>query len=249
MRPKRKRGVFSGAKNKKSTYPKISASRGESAWGKHKPSNVSRFAFSLNYAFANKYSIYNICVFAKKDNPLWRKNFQKEKKWWRFTNISPFLWSSCWAYFADEIWGSPWLPIPFSIPLPASVSPSSYGDQTMRPHFEMIDDLSFWNDIQIYFRLIKGETVVSKWWLCLFEMTDGFLFEMRIWLPFRYDDKGFFSLCLLSKRQSFFLSYEKDRFSANDRAFRKDNNSLKYIEILSFQKDRFLSKENVLILI
>jgi len=33
-------------------------------------SNVSRFAFSLNYAFANKYSIYNICVFAKKDNPL-----------------------------------------------------------------------------------------------------------------------------------------------------------------------------------
>ena len=63
----------------KSTYPKISASRGESAWGKHKPSNVSRFAFSLNYAFANKYSIYNICVFAKKDNPLWRKIFQKEK--------------------------------------------------------------------------------------------------------------------------------------------------------------------------
>jgi len=62
-------------------------------------------------------------------------------------------------------------------------------------------------------------------------------------------DKGFFSLCLLSKRQSFFLSYEKDRFSANDRAFRKDNNSLKDIEILSFQKDRFLSKENVLILI
>lgn len=62
-------------------------------------------------------------------------------------------------------------------------------------------------------------------------------------------DKGFFSLCLLSKRQSFFLSYEKDRYSANDRAFRKDNNSLKDIEILSFQKDRFLSKENVLILI
>ena len=62
-------------------------------------------------------------------------------------------------------------------------------------------------------------------------------------------DKGFFSLCLLSKRQSFFLSYEMDRYSANDRAFRKDNNSLKYIEILSFQKDRFLSKENVLILI
>ena len=62
-------------------------------------------------------------------------------------------------------------------------------------------------------------------------------------------DKGFFSLCLLSKRQSFFLSYEKDRYSANDRAFRKDNNSLKDIEILSFQKDRFLSKEKVLILI
>ena len=62
-------------------------------------------------------------------------------------------------------------------------------------------------------------------------------------------DKGFFSLCLLSKRQSFFLSYEKDRYSANDRASRKDNNSLKHIEILSFQKDRFLSKENVLILI
>ena len=44
---------------------------------------------------------------------------------------------------ADEIWVRPWLPIPFSIPLPASVSLSPYGDQTMRPHFEMIDDLSF----------------------------------------------------------------------------------------------------------
>ena len=187
--------------------------------------------------------------FCEKRQPPLTKNFSKGEKRWRFTNTSPFLWSSCWAYFADEIWGSLWLPIPFSIPLPASASPSSYGDQTMRPHFEMINDLSFWNDIQIYFRFIIGETVVSKWWLCLFEMTDGFLFEMRIWLPFRYDDKGFFSLCLLSKRQSFFLSYEKDRFSANDRYFRKDSFSLQTIETLSFQKDRLPSQEKVLILI
>ena len=62
-------------------------------------------------------------------------------------------------------------------------------------------------------------------------------------------DKGFFSLCLLSKGQSFFLSYKKDRFSANERGFRKDSNSLKDIEILSFQKERLLSQANVLILI
>ena len=187
--------------------------------------------------------------FCEKRQPPLTKNFQKEKKRWRFTNTSQFLWSSWWAYFADEIWGSPWLSTPFSILLPASASPSSYGDQIMRLHFEMIDDLSFWNDIQIYFRFIKGETVVSKWWPRSFR-NDG-------WLSLRNEDmtvlsicdKGFFSLCLLSKRQSFFLSYEKDRFSANDRAFRKDNNSLKDIEILSFQKDRFLSKEKVLILI
>ena len=187
--------------------------------------------------------------FCEKRQPPLTKNFPKGEKRWRFTNTSQFWQSSCWVYFADEIWGSRWLPIPFSIPLPASALPSSYGDQTMRPHFEMIDDLSFWNDIQIYFRLIKGETVVSKWCPYLFEMTDGFLFEMRIWLPFRYDDKGFFSLCLLSKRQSFFLSYEKDRFSANDRHFRKDSFSLQTIETLSFQKDRSPSKEKVLILI
>ena len=62
-------------------------------------------------------------------------------------------------------------------------------------------------------------------------------------------DKGFFSLCLLSKRQSFFLSYEKDRFSANERYFCKDSFSLQTIETLSFQKDRLPSKEKVLILI
>lgn len=84
--------------------------------------------------------------------------------------------------------------------------------------------------------------VSSKWWM-------DFLFEMKIWLPFRYDDKGFFSLCLLSKRQSFFLSYEKDRFSANDRHFRKDSFSLQTIETLSFQKDRLPPQEKVLILI
>ena len=187
--------------------------------------------------------------FCEKRQPPVTKFFQKEKKRWRFTNTPQFLWSFCLAFSADEIWVRPWLSIPFSIPLPASALPSSYGDQTMRPHFEMIDDLSFWNDIQIYFRLIKGETVVSKWCPYLFEMTDGFRFEMKIWLPFRYDDKGFFSLCLLSKRQSFFLSYEKDRFSANDRHFRKDSFSLQTIETLSFQKDRLPHQEKVLILI
>ena len=187
--------------------------------------------------------------FCEKRQPPLTKNFSKGEKRWRFTNTSQFCWSSWWAYFADEIWGSPWLPIPFSIPLPASASPSSYGDQTMRPHFEMIDDLSFWNYIQINNWLIKGETVVSKWWPRSFR-NDG-------WLSLRNEDmtvlsicdKGFFSLCLLSKRQSFFLSYEKDRFSANDRYFRKDSFSLQTIETLSFQKDRLPSQEKVLILI
>ena len=185
----------------------------------------------------------------KKTTPSDEKNFQKEKKWWRFTNISPFLWSSCWAYFADEIWGSLWLPIPFSIPLPASASPSSYGDQTMRPHFEMIDDLSFWNDIQINNWLIKGETVVSKWWLLSLWNDGWFSLRNKDMTVLSICDKGFFSLCLRSKRQSFFLSYEKDRFSANERYFRKDSFSLQTIETLSFQKDRLPSKEKVLILI
>lgn len=184
----------------------------------------------------------------KKTTPL-TKNFSKGEKRWRFTNISPFLWSSCWAYFADEIWGSPWLPIPFSIPLPASALPSSYGDQTMRPHLEMIDDLSFWNDIQINFRSITGETVVSKW-VPLSLRNDGWLsFRNENMTAFSIWDKGFFSLCLLSKRQSFFLSYEKDRYSANDRYFRKDSFSLQTIETLSFQKDRLPPQEKVLILI
>ena len=187
--------------------------------------------------------------FRGKRQPPLTKKFQKEQKQWKFTNISPFWWSSCWVFSADEIWGSPWLPIPFSILLPASVWRSSYGDQTMRPHFEMIDDLSFWKDIQIYNRWIKGETVVSKW--CRLSLwNDG-------WLSLRNEDttvcsicdKGFFSLCLLSKGQSFFLSYEKGRISANERAFRNDSNSLKDIEIWSFQKERSLSQVNVLILI
>ena len=130
--------------------------------------------------------------FCEKRQPLWQKISKGEKRW-RFTNISPFLWSSCWAYFADEIWGSPWLPIPSSIPLPASVSPSSYGDQTMRPHFEMTDDLSFWNDIQINNWLIKGETVVSKW-VPLSLRNDG-------WLSLRNEDMTAFSIW----RQGIFL--------------------------------------------
>ena len=187
--------------------------------------------------------------FRKKRQPPLTKNLQKEQKQWKFTNISPFWWSSCLVFSADEIWGSPWPSIPFSILLPASGWRSSYGDQTMRPHFEMIDDLSFWKDIQIYNRWIKGETVVSKW--CRLSLwNDG-------WLSLRNEDmtvcsicdKGFFSLCLLSKGQSFFLSYEKERISANERAFRNDSNSLKDTEIWSFQKDRLLSQENVLILI
>ena len=209
---------------------------------------VSRFGFSLNSAFVNKYSIYNIWVFREKDNPHWWKIFKRSKKW-KFTNISPFCWSFFLVFSADEIWDSPWLLIPFSILLPASVWHSSYGDQTMRLHFEMIDDLSFWKDIQIYNRWIKGETIVSKW--CRLSLwNDG-------WLSLRNEDmtvcsicdKGFFSLCLLSKGQSFVLSYEKDRISANERAFRKDSNSLKDIEIWSFQKERLLSQANVLILI
>ena len=131
--------------------------------------------------------------FCKKRQPPLTKKFQKEKIWWRFTNTSPFLWSSCWAYFADEIWGSLWLPIPFSILLPASASPSSYGDQIMRPHFEMIDDLSFWNDIQISFRAITGETVVSKW-VPLSLRNDG-------WLSLRNEDMTAFSIW----RQGIFL--------------------------------------------
>ena len=107
--------------------------------------------------------LFIIYAFLRKKTTPSDKKFSKGEKRWRFTNTSPFLWSSCWVYFADEIWGSLWLPIPFSIPLPASASPLSYGDQIMRPHFEMIDDLSFWNDIQIYFRLIKGKTVALKW--------------------------------------------------------------------------------------
>ena len=187
--------------------------------------------------------------FRGKRQPPLTKKFQKEQKQWKLTNISPFWWSSCWALSADEIGDSPWLLTPFSILLPASVWHSSYGDQIMRPHFEMIDDLSFWKDIQIYNRWIKGETVVSKW--CRLSLwNDG-------WLSLRNEDttvcsicdKGFFSLCLLSKGQSFFLSYEKERISANERAFRKDSNSLKYIEILSFQKERLFSQANVLILI
>ena len=84
--------------------------------------------------------------------------------------------------------------------------------------------------------------------VCLFEMTDGFHFEMKHDCLFDIR-QGIFSLCLLSKGQSFFLSYKKDRFSANERAFRNDNDSLKDIKILSFQKERLLSQANVLILI
>ena len=131
--------------------------------------------------------------FCEKRQPPLMKNFSKGEKWWRFTNTSPFLWSFCWAFSADEIWGSPWLPIPFSIPLPASALPLSYWDQIMRPHFEMIDDLSFWNDIQIYFRLIKGETVVSKW-VPLSLRNDG-------WLSLRNEDMTAFSIW----RQGIFL--------------------------------------------
>ena len=50
---------------------------------------------------------------------------------------------ACWAFSADEMGVSLWLPTPIFTPLPAWGLPSSYGDQTMRPHFEMIDDLSF----------------------------------------------------------------------------------------------------------
>ena len=187
--------------------------------------------------------------FRGKRQPPLTKKFQKEQKQWKVINISPFFWSLCWAFSADEILGSPWLSIPFSILLPASGWHSSYGDQTMRPHFEMIDDLSFWKDIQIYNRWIKGETFVSKW--CRLSLrNDG-------WLSLRNEDmtvcsicdKGFFSLCLLSKGQSFFLSYEKERISANERGFRKDSNSLKDIEIWSFQKERLLFQANILILI
>ena len=187
--------------------------------------------------------------FRGKRQPPLTKNFQKEQKQWKLTSISPFWWLFFLVFSADEIRGSPWLPTPFSFPLPVLAWRSSYGDQTMRPHFEMIDDLSFWNDIQIYNRWIKGETIVSKW--CRLSLwNDG-------WLSLRNEDmtvcsicdKGFFSLCLLSNGQSFFLSYEKERISANERAFRKDSNSLKDIEILSFQKERLFSQANVLILI
>ena len=147
----------------------------------------------------------------KRQPPL-TKNFQKEQKQWKLTNISPFCWSFFLVFSADEIWNSPWLLIPFSILLPASVWHSSYGDQIMRPHFEMIDDLSFWNDIQIYNRWIKGETVVSKW--CRMSLwNDGWCsLRNEAWLSVRYDDKGFFSLCLRSKRQSFSYHMKRKEF-------------------------------------
>ena len=80
-------------------------------------------------------------------------------------------------------------------------------------------------------------------------MTDGLSFRNEDMTAFSIWDKGFFSLCLLSKRQSFFLSYEKDRFSANESHIRKDSFSLQTIETLSFQKDRLPPQEKVLILI
>ena len=183
--------------------------------------------------------------FCEKRQPPLTKNFSKGEKRWRFTNTSPFLWSSCWAYFADEIRGSLWLPIPFSIPLPASALPSSYGDQTMRPHFEMIDDLSFWNDIQIYFRLIKGETVVSKWCPYLFEMTDGFLFEMKIWLSFRYGTRDF-SPSVYYRRDSHFSCHMKRiDFQRMKGAFVKTVFRFKLSKLYHFKKIGCLLRKSI----
>ena len=187
--------------------------------------------------------------FCEKRQPPLTKNFSKGVKSMKIYKYITILMILLLGIFCGRNLGQSLAPDTFLYPAACFGLALIVWDQTMRPHFEMIDDLSFWNDIQIYFRLIKGETVVSKWWLLSLWNDGWFSLRNKDMTVLSICDKGFFSLCLRSKRQSFFLSYEKDRFSANERYFRKDSFSLQTIETLSFQKDRLPSKEKVLILI
>ena len=134
--------------------------------------------------------LFIIYAFLRKKTTPSDKKISKGEKTMKIYKYITILLIVLLGIFCGRNWGQS---LPFSIPLPASVSPSSYGDQTMRPRFEMIDDLSFWNDIQICFRLIIGETVVSKW-LPLSLWNDG-------WLSLRNEDMTAFSIW----RQGIFL--------------------------------------------